>query len=74
VGSSERHYGWGGGGGPEYKIDFEVTQALPVLPGGNCKLLTMKNAVFWDKKSSSYLTGDTLRLDTKLSRLMIRKI
>jgi hypothetical protein len=22
----------------------------------------MKNAVFWDIKSSSYLTGDTLRL------------
>jgi hypothetical protein len=24
--------------------------------------LTMKNAVFWDAKTSSYLTGDTLRL------------
>jgi hypothetical protein len=22
----------------------------------------MKNVVFWDKKPSSYLTGDTLRL------------
>jgi hypothetical protein len=24
--------------------------------------VTMKNAVFWDIKPSSYLTGDTLRL------------
>jgi hypothetical protein len=24
--------------------------------------VAMKNAAFWDKKPSSYLTGDTLRL------------
>jgi hypothetical protein len=37
VGSSERHYGWGG---TEYIIGFEGSQALPVCPSGKCKLLT----------------------------------
>jgi hypothetical protein len=37
VGSSERHYGWGG---TEYIIGFEGSQALPVCPSGNCMLLT----------------------------------
>jgi hypothetical protein len=37
VGSTERHYGWGG---TEYIIGFEGSQALPVCPSGNCKLLT----------------------------------
>jgi hypothetical protein len=38
-------------GGTEYIIGFEGSQALPVCPSGNCKLLTgiidMKNVVFW---------------------------
>jgi hypothetical protein len=29
-----------GGGGTEYIICFEGSQALPVCPSGNCKLLT----------------------------------
>jgi hypothetical protein len=37
VGSSVRHYGWGG---TEYIIGFEGSQALPVCPSGKCKLLT----------------------------------
>jgi hypothetical protein len=32
-------------------VTFEVFTAV-----------TMKNVVFWDKKPSSYFTGDTLRL------------
>jgi hypothetical protein len=32
-------------------VKFEVFMAV-----------TMKNAIFWDIKPSSYLTGDTLRL------------
>jgi hypothetical protein len=38
VGSSERHYGWGG---TEYIIGFEGSQALPVCPSRKCKLLTV---------------------------------
>jgi hypothetical protein len=37
VGSSERHYGWGG---TEYIMGFEGSQALPVCPSCKCKLLT----------------------------------
>jgi hypothetical protein len=37
VGGSERHYGWGG---KEFIIGFEGSQALPVCPSGECKLLT----------------------------------
>jgi hypothetical protein len=38
VGGSERHYGWGGG--TEFIIGFEGSQALLVCPSGKCKLLT----------------------------------
>jgi hypothetical protein len=37
VGSSERHYGWGG---TEFIISFEGSHALPVCPSGKCNLLT----------------------------------
>jgi hypothetical protein len=35
---------------------------------------TMKNVVSWDKKPSSYFTGDTLVSTTESSRLMLCKI
>jgi hypothetical protein len=35
----------------KYYVRFEVSTAV-----------TMKNAVFWDMKPSSYFTGDTLHL------------
>jgi hypothetical protein len=57
------------GGGTEFTIGFEGSQALPVCPSGKRKLLTgnievqfflltlgagvMKNVVFWDIKSQS---------------------
>jgi hypothetical protein len=61
VGSSERHYGWGGG---EQNLSsvLKVPRHCPFVLLVN---VTMKNAVFWDIKPISYRTGDTLRLQNR---------
>jgi hypothetical protein len=55
--------GWQASGHIGTNVRFEVFTAV-----------TMKNAVFWDIKSSSYLTWNTLHLRYIVSRLILFRI